>query len=219
VLAAVYAVEWFSAPAVRERLVATLGLEPRQVTLVWRHPGLVTGSARAAELGERVLLPLFGHALLHAGVLHLLANLVFLRLFGGAIERLAGARRLLLLLWAGVVAGGLAQIWHDPLRARTLVGASGGLFALAGAYFVRCPHARVLLALPIVVWPVFVELPAWVLGIAFAALQVPPVLELVAPAEVGSTAWPAHAGGLAAGALLGLLLVPRPPVQPAAARR
>ncbi len=180
------------------------------MTLVWRYPAGQHGHARLLELLELGVAPFVTYALLHAGPLHVLCNVLFLRLFGGTLERLAGRARMLWILLAGVVLGALGQLLVEPMRAVPMVGISAGVFALAGAYFARVPRARVLLIVPVVIWPVFVELPAWLLGLVFAALQVPPILELAAPADAASTAWPAHAAGLLVGVAGGWLLVPRP---------
>ncbi len=168
------------------------------------------------ERGTSLLTSLF----LHADLLHLLFNMLFLWVFGNNIEeRLGRLRYLPFYLLCGVLAS-LAQVLVDPDSQVPLIGASGAISGILGAYIVLYPKVRVwTVVLPLVFLPF--KLPAWLwLGIYF-------VLQLVylggeATAGGGGVAYMAHIGGFVAGAvLIRPFLVGRgadPPPSPAVGR-
>ncbi|MCZ2527094.1 rhomboid family intramembrane serine protease [Streptomyces sp. HB2AG] len=151
---------------------------------------------------------------LHAGWLHLLGNMLFLWIFGNNIEdRLGRVRFLLFYLVCGYVAGyGFALV--NPGSAEPLVGASGAVAGVLGAYLVLYPRVRVWALVPFFFF-VPLRLPAWaVLGLWF-------VLQALYSAGYGvsgaaSVAYPAHVAGFVTGALLALPLRPGTPPPPAA---
>ncbi len=134
--------------------------------------------------------------LVHGGAFHLLMNAAVLSNLGGFAERLLGARRMLLVLWGGVLAGSLASFVTNP---HPSVGISGGLFALVGALLaVGLRHRR---ALPPPARRMLVRAPVEIIVLNLA-------LGLAIPFIDNS----AHVGGLAAGFLLGLVLRVHPAV-------
>lgn len=142
---------------------------------------------------------------LHGSIVHLGGNLLFLWIFGNNIEdRLGALRYLVFYLAAGVVATG-AHVLVDTTSTATLVGASGAIAGVMGAYLVWFPRVRITTAIFFVIW---VRLRAWVLLVAWFALQF-----LTDPTS--SVAWVAHVGGFVFGVVVGLLLRerfgPRPP--------
>jgi rhomboid protease GluP len=128
--------------------------------------------------------------LVHGGALHLVMNAVVLSNVGAFVERLLGSRRMLAVLWGGVLAGSLASFATNPQRS---VGISGGLFALVGALLVvGVRHRR---ALPPPARRMLVRAPIEIIVLNVALGLALPVIDNAA-----------HLGGLAAGILLGLRL-------------
>lgn len=144
------------------------------------------------------------HMWLHGGFLHLLFNMWSLWVFGPAVEDRLGAGRYLAFYLACGLAAGLAHALVEAASTVPAVGASGAIAGVIGAYARLFPHARLVLVVPILFVPFFVEVPA----IAFAAFWflsqiVPGLLALGAPGEAGGVAWWAHIGGFVAGWALG----------------
>jgi membrane associated rhomboid family serine protease len=186
-----------------------LSLEGRQAFICeW---GLVadhlTGGERAdadacQQLNQRQdrLLGLVTSQFLHADVLHLAVNMLFLWVFGNNIEdRLGRLRFLPFFLLCGAVAG-LAQAATDPGSAIPLIGASGAISGVLGAYLVLYPRVRIwTVVLPLVFLPF--KLPAWLwLGVYFLLQFV--YLGDAATSGGGDVAYMAHIGGFVAGVVL-----------------
>jgi membrane associated rhomboid family serine protease len=143
--------------------------------------------------------------LMHADWLHLIGNVVFLLIFGLAAERVLGSWRLLVLfLLCGLVAN-LAAAWSmDEIRA-PIIGASGAVSGIVGAYLVLFPGARLGVVLPLGAFLEFVRVPAWALIGFWVLLQVG--FSVVGP-ELGAVAWVAHLVGFVVGAVLAVLWRP-----------
>lgn len=157
---------------------------------------------------------------LHADVLHLVFNMLFLWVFGNNIEdRLGRLRFLPFFLICGALAG-LAQALSDPGSAVPLIGASGAISGVLGAYLVLYPKVRVwTVVLPFFFLPF--KLPAWLWLVIYFALQFV-YLGDSATSGGGGVAYMAHIGGFVAGAaLIRPFLVGRdegPPPAPALGR-
>jgi membrane associated rhomboid family serine protease len=175
-------------PNERARLILGLGL----------IPATVTGEGQLEP--ELVLVPpiatLMTAAFLHGGWMHLIANMLYLWVFGDNVEDAMGHWRFLAFyLICGLVAG-LTHIAADPGSTVPTVGASGAISGVLGAYLILHPKARVLV--PIIIIPLY--LPAWVLLIFWIGFQ---VASAAAGGPVGGgIAWWEHIGGFVAGALL-----------------
>jgi membrane associated rhomboid family serine protease len=140
----------------------------------------------------------------HAGFGHLFSNMLFLWIFGDNIEDRMGHGRYLLFYATCGVAAALLQLVFEAGSRVPMVGASGAIAGVLGAYLVLFPHSRVLT----LVFIVFVEVPAvFLLGLWFATqlLSGLGTLAIVRPEDMGGVAFWAHAGGFAAGAALVLL--------------
>ena len=153
---------------------------------------------------------------LHGGLLHLLGNMLFLFVFGNNVEdRLGRVRYLLFYLACGYLATyGFAL--SNPNSTETLVGASGAIAGVLGAYLILFPSARVTSLVPFLFF-IPVWLPAWVVLGSWFVLQWLYVRG-AATAEGANVAYLAHVVGFAAGVVLVLLLgglrarrPPRPP--------
>lgn len=178
---------------------AETGLSVIQIELGLWTPNLATDPA----LG---LLQLFTSMFVHGGFLHLLGNLISLLAFALPFEERIGHRRFLLVyLLAGLI-GSLVQVAMSADQPILLMGASGAVAGVIGAFAISYPNLVVPLPLPLLFFMIFVRMRVWVAAIAFLALQL--VSMSVASSVPGdNTAYFAHLGGLAGGILAGATLV------------
>jgi membrane associated rhomboid family serine protease len=160
--------------------------------------------ASPADLLEwpRLALTLLTSQFLHAGYLHLGANMLFLWIFGDNVEdRLGHARFLRFYLVCGAAAAA-AQILMSPGSTIPMVGASGAIAGVLGAYFLLFPTARIVTLVPMGFFWQTVELPAYLyLGVWFLLQWAQGLLGIGMLADVGGVAFWAHAGGFVAGML------------------
>jgi len=97
---------------------------------------------------------------LHGGWLHFLGNMWFLKVFGSKVEdRMGHGRFLVFYLISGILAS-VIYIYFSPQSSMPVIGASGAIAGVMGAYYVMFPRARILTLIPIFIFPWFVELPA-----------------------------------------------------------
>ncbi len=148
--------------------------------------------------------PLFTSMFLHGGWLHLAGNMLYLWIYGDNVEDGMGhARYLVFYLVCGVAAIG-AQALSDPHSAYPVIGASGAISGVLGAYLLLFPRAKVL---TLVLLPFFVttlRLPAMLLLLLWFAVQL--VSDLAIHDGGSSVAFRAHIGGFLTGMLLAPLL-------------
>lgn len=171
-------------------------------------PAVITG--RETLPAEIALLPAPATALtsmfLHGGLLHLAGNMLYLWVFGNNVEEAMGHGRYLGFYLICGIAAVVAQVTANPGSILPMVGASGAISGVLGAYMLLFPRARVLLGLPLgFVVVQFGRFPAlWVLASwfvvqlimgYFAAARVPGESE-------GGIAFVAHIGGFVAGCVL-----------------
>jgi membrane associated rhomboid family serine protease len=161
----------------------------------------------AADLPAR-LLPLVTSMFLHAGWLHLLGNMLYLHIFGDNVEDALGHLPFLGFYLLSGAASALVQALAAPSSEIPMVGASGAIAGVLGAYFVLYPNARVVTLLPLVVFIRIVEVPSFFFLLFWFLLQfLSGAISLgSASAAQGGVAWWAHVGGFAAGLALGLLV-------------
>jgi hypothetical protein len=150
-------------------------------------------------------IPLFSAMFLHGGLLHIFSNLWMLWIFGDNVEdRMGPGRYLLFYLLCGIAAA-LLQFWANPQASTPIIGASGAISGVLGAYFILYPRARILTFIPVFILFYLVEIPAYFfIGVWFlmqflqGAAQ-----EVAASREIeGGIAWWAHVGGFVAGVIL-----------------
>lgn len=190
-------------------LYQSLGAVPVDITYWWG-----TLWDQPAEVGRHfwmflryAVLPLLTYQFLHAGPAHLLGNLVFLWTFGDNVEDRCGRWGFLAFyLGCGVVAGATHCVF-DANSNLPVVGASGAISGVMGAYLLLHPRARVTLLVWILVFVTFVRVPAWILLVPYFVLQVPEIQNALSLGESsqGVAVW-AHLGGAAAGVLVALPL-------------
>ncbi|SIQ20570.1 rhomboid family intramembrane serine protease [Solilutibacter tolerans] len=144
---------------------------------------------------------LFSALFLHGDWSHLVGNLVFLMIFGLPSERLLGSLRFLtVFLIGGAIANLAASV--SVADDQVVIGASGAVSAVIGAWLALFPKARLGVVLPLGLFLEFVRAPAVLLIGLWALLQV--LFAYIGPAY-GQVAWVAHIAGFGAGGLLALL--------------
>ncbi|CAM3173260.1 Membrane associated serine protease, rhomboid family [Paracoccus aminovorans] len=142
------------------------------------------------------------HMFLHAGIMHIAGNMLFLWVFGDNLEDQMGHAGFLVFYLACGLAAAAGQIAADPMSGIPMVGASGAIAGVMGGYLLMFPRARVdVIAIIIVVIRRF-TIPAWVLLLAWFGLQ---LLSSAIMADDG-VAYVAHAAGFVAGIVLAVPL-------------
>jgi len=145
---------------------------------------------------------LFTALFLHADWAHLLGNLVFLLIFGPPAERAMGSWRFLMLFLLGGALSNLVAVWFAGTPDRLVIGASGAVSAVIGAYLALFPRARLGVVLPLGLFLEFVRAPASLLIGIWVLLQVG--FAYIGPA-FGEVAWSAHVAGFLFGAAFALM--------------
>lgn len=147
--------------------------------------------------------PIFTSMFMHGGWVHLISNMWILWIFGDNVEdRMGGLRYILFYLFCGIAAA-LTQFWVDPNARVPMVGASGAIAGVMGAYFFLYPHARILTLIPIFFFFQIIEIPAFFfLAFWFIMQFFSGSLAITTHAMAGGVAWFAHIGGFITGAAL-----------------
>ncbi len=187
-------------------------LEPYQLNQLFYTYGLIPAEVLNALYTGAPLTPLLVNFItatfIHGGWFHVLGNMLFLWVFGDNVEdRLGHLKYLLFYLLAGI-AGGVAHIITNPLSTVPVVGASGAVAGVLGAYVIAFPRSRILALVPLFIVFFFTEIPAVVFIAIWFVLQ---LFNGVASLGGSATpvAWWAHVGGFIVGALLIKMMSPR----------
>lgn len=154
---------------------------------------------------EMALVPawstVFTSMFLHGGWMHLLGNMLYLWIFGNNVEDAMGHGRFVVFYLLCGTAAVFAQALPDTHSEIPMIGASGAISGVLGAYLLLFPHARVLVAVPLGLYFHTLRLPAvWVLGIWFLLQMFNSAAS--AGGAGGGVAWGAHIGGFVAGMAL-----------------
>ena len=142
---------------------------------------------------------------IHIGWLHLIGNLLFLMIFGVSAERVLGSRRFALLFLVGGATANLVGALTLATANAPIVGSSGAVSAIVGAYFALFPRARLGLVLPLGLFLEFVRIPAPALIGFWILLQF--LFTFVGPAY-GAVAWWTHIAGFGFGIAFALVSKP-----------
>jgi len=161
---------------------------------------VVTG----VDIGVRTPIPLwmtiFTSMFMHANILHIGGNMLYLWIFGNNIEDVLGHFKFLMFYLLSGVGAAVLHIITAPMSIVPTVGASGAIAGVLGAYFYLFPRAKIISLVFFFYYVELVALPAsLVLGL-WIAIQV--VSSLIAPSEGGGIAYTAHVGGFLTGLLL-----------------
>jgi membrane associated rhomboid family serine protease len=180
--------QWSLPPQAEHRFVLAYGA----------IPAVLFGTARLPP--ELAVLPAWATLLtsmfLHGGLMHLIGNMVFLWVLGDNVEDALGHGRYVAFYGLSGVAAALTHAALEPASTVPMIGASGAISGVIGAYLVLHPRSRIktLVLRFIVDLPAFVVLGLW---IAFQLVSV-----YMSGASGGGVAWWAHIGGVVAGAIL-----------------
>ena len=188
-------------------------------TLVFVYQFLLGSDAGQAFIFTFGLVPaqfswatVFSSMFLHGGLMHAGGNMLYLWIFGDNVEdRMGHGRYLAFYLLCGIAAA-LAQVWSTPGSPVPMVGASGAIAGVMGAYFVLYPRSRIVTLLPFIIFFQVVEVPAvFFLGVWFLMQFVNGLgsLAITEGQMAGGIAFWAHVAGFAAG-LAGVFLFRRP---------
>src|SRR5579862_694675 len=155
---------------------------------------------------------LFTHMFLHGGWMHIIGNMWFLWIFGDNVEDVMGHGKYLAFYLACGVLAGLTQMWFNPDSRIPMVGASGAIAGVMGAYLIKFPHARIVSVVFIVIFFTTVEVPAVLMLLYWFAIQLFSGFGSIGYSHVsqGGTAFFAHIGGFIAGMILVSVLGTRP---------
>jgi len=173
--------------------------------------GVIVLQRQSLQLHQLVPWPfsIFTSMFMHGSWLHIIGNMWFLYIFGDNVEEAMGrAKYLVFYLVCGVAAAG-AQILASADSSFPMVGASGAIAGVLGAYLILYPHARVKCLWVLIIFITFIWVPAWLLlGLWFLS-------QFFLPMGSG-VAWMAHVGGFVAGLALVKLFARRrqPPQRP-----
>ena len=187
------------------RSVCDLGLIPGELTLrlVPGTPfpmgdGLVCLTDPGRQVSH-VLTSMF----LHGSWMHLLGNMWFLWIFGNNIEDSMGRARFVVFYLLSGVAAAFVQVAVNPASGIPMVGASGAISGVMGAYLVLYPRVRVWTLVPIGFFLTSIALPAWTMLLYWMAIQLVSgfLVGLFGQAQGGVAFW-AHVGGFVAGLVL-----------------
>jgi membrane associated rhomboid family serine protease len=168
------------------------------------------GAIPAVLLGQQQLPPelalvppwvsVFTSMFMHGGWMHLIGNMLYLWIFGDNVEDSMGHGRFVVFYLLCGIAAVLAQALPDPSSTVPMVGASGAISGVLGAYLLLYPHARVLVAIPFGFILQTMRIPAGLVLVLWFGLQL--LSSAMAQPGQGGVAFRAHIGGFVAGMIL-----------------
>jgi len=184
--------------------VCELGLIPGELTLSVAPgtPFPMTEATACLTDPGRQLSHVVTSMFLHGSWMHLLGNMWFLWLFGNNIEDSMTRPRFVAFYLLTGLAAALAQVMADPASAVPMVGASGAISGVMGAYLVLFPRVRVYTMVPLGFFLHSMALPAWMMLIYWAFLQFAGGVTSIVSEQTGGVAFWAHLGGFVAGVVL-----------------
>jgi membrane associated rhomboid family serine protease len=178
-----------------------VSLGPYGEIALYRMAFIPLNMTSSPDLGD--VRAIFTSMFMHAGLAHLLGNMLYLWIFGDNVEDALGHARYLFFYLAGGIAASLTHVFLYPTSQVPTVGASGAIAATLGAYLILYPHRRVVTLIPFGFFIQVARVPAaFVLGMWFL-LQLFEGTVSLGMAELGGVAFWAHIGGFVFGALVG----------------
>lgn len=183
-----------------------LSLEPAALEAFWSRWALVPAHLIADPLAPQALASIVSSMFMHAGWVHIIGNMLYLWIFGNNIEDRFGPLAFAGFYLATGVAAAVAQVLSAPASTLPMVGASGAVAGVLGAYLLLYPGATIITVIPVFVFIQVARLPAYlVIGFWFVLQLGSGLASLGAGmAETGGVAWFAHLGGFAAGLALAI---------------
>ncbi len=180
-----------------DALIRTYAMVPAHLHAALGHP---TAAALLQQL-QAVLTSMF----LHGGWFHIIGNLLYLRVFGDNVEDRFGHAAFLLFYLLSGIAGAVGQYAIDPMSSTPVIGASGAIAGVLGAYIVLFPSAKVVTLFPVFIFLTFIEVPAFVFLGLWAAQQLLYGYAAIGLESADHIAWFAHLGGFSVGLGAGLI--------------
>jgi membrane associated rhomboid family serine protease len=177
-------------------------------------PCRLTGACVAPDDFPSPIVTLLTSMFLHGGLLHVGGNMLYLWIFGDNVEDTLGHGRFLLFYMVAGAAAAVAQAYLNPASRVPMIGASGAVSGVLGAYLLLFPYATVLTLVAIGFFIRFVHIPAMIVLGFWIVLQllngyITFSAQSFGRGESGGVAWFAHIGGFLAGMALLFLLRPR----------
>jgi membrane associated rhomboid family serine protease len=197
------AIQGAGTPLALAASVCNLGLIPGELTGAL-PPGtgfpMGEGLACLTDPGRQVS-HLITSMFLHGSWLHLLGNMWFLWIFGNNVEDSMGRSRFVVFYLACGLAAAMAQVALNPASGVPMVGASGAISGVMGAYLVLYPRVRVFAMVPLGFFLTSIALPAWTMLVYWFVIQLFSGVTALGR-EGGGVAFGAHVGGFVAGLVL-----------------
>jgi len=185
-----------------------LSLGNRELTQFFYEYGLLPARYTVAHFREILgisALPWLSHMFIHGGWAHILGNMWFLWIFGDNVEDALGHLKFLIFYLAGGIFAAAVNFVFMPFSQVPMVGASGAISAVMGAYFVLFPHSRIVSLVFFLFFFTLVEIPAFIYLFFWFLIQL--FNGLISTAlPVSSVAWWAHAGGFIFGMVIGRIV-------------
>jgi membrane associated rhomboid family serine protease len=196
----IYLFEAALTPESLKSLLFQLGMVPANIT------GYLSSGS---QLGlAAVLLPAFTSMFLHGSWMHVIGNMWFLWIFGDNVEDVLGhAKYLVFYLLCGIAAG-LTQTFFNVGSRLPMVGASGAIAGVMGAYLVKFPRSRIVTLVFVFFFITTIDVPATLMLLYWFFIQIFNGIGTIGYSHLsqGGTAWFAHVGGFIAGIVLVNLL-------------
>jgi membrane associated rhomboid family serine protease len=151
---------------------------------------------------------IFTAMFVHANFVHVGGNMLFLWVFGDNVEDILGHGKFLLFYLLCGLTAALAQMASNPLSIVPMVGASGAIAGVMGAYLVKFPHSRIVTLVFLFVFMTTIEVPAVLILVYWFVIQIFSGVGSIGHSQLsqGGVAWFAHVGGFLAGMVLMLLM-------------
>jgi len=173
-----------------------------QESIVYEFALIPASFSDGIELSE--IRDVFTSMFMHAGLMHLLGNMIYLWIFGDNVEDAMGHFTYLLFYLAGGFVASITHIFVNPGSQIPTVGASGAIAAALGAYLVLYPQSRVATFIPLGFFMTLRMLPASIVLVMWFVLQLFNGVLTLGAADMGGTAFWAHIGGFVFGAFIAL---------------
>lgn len=183
-----------------------VSLGPDLKGLVYTYGAIPYEITHRTSIGEGAYIPpflsVFSSMFLHGGVMHIAGNMLYLWIFGNNIEDSMGHIKFLVFYILSGIAAAYTNAYIDSESTIPMIGASGAISGVLGAYLLLFPYARVLTLVPLGFYYQIMRVPAvFVLGFWIVIQLFSGTLSLGIP-QKGGVAWFAHIGGFVAGILL-----------------
>ncbi len=137
---------------------------------------------------------------IHGGLLHIGGNMLFLWIFGDNVEDSLGHLKFFLFYFGTGIVASLTQIFANPSSTVPVIGASGAIAGILGAYFILFPRAKIYTLVFLIVFVTIVRIPAVIfLGLWF-------LIQVLSSGFASGIAWYAHIGGFIAGAIVVMII-------------